>query len=52
MVAENVVHADAAAGAGRGVEYLVCFAEGEGQRFLAKDALPGLQSRNGDLGPE
>ena len=52
MVAENVVHADAAAGDARRVEYLVCFAEREGQRFLAKHALAGLQSGDGDFRPE
>jgi hypothetical protein len=51
-MAENVVHTHAAAGEARSVEYLVCFAEREGQRFLAKHALPGSQSRNGDFRPE
>jgi hypothetical protein len=52
MMTENVVHAHAAAGEARSVEHLVCFAERESQRFLAKHALPGLQSRNGNFRPE
>ena len=52
MMAENIVHAHAAAGESRRVEYLVCFAERQGQRFLAKHALPGFESRNGDFRPE
>ena len=52
MMAENVVHAHAAAGEARSVEYLVCFAEREGQRFLAEHALPGFQRWNGNLRPE
>jgi hypothetical protein len=52
MMAENVVHPHAAAGEARSVEYLVRFAERDGERFLAKHALPGLQNRNGDFCPE
>src|SRR6476620_12518695 len=52
MMTENVVHANATACEARSVEYLVCLAEREGERFLAKDALPGFQSRHGDLRPE
>jgi hypothetical protein len=52
MMTENVVHAHAAAGEARSVEHLVCFVEREGQRLLAKHALPGFQSRNGNFRPE
>ena len=52
MMAENVVHANAAAGEARSVEYPVRFAERESQRFLAEHALPGFQRRHGDFRPE
>jgi hypothetical protein len=52
MMTENVVHTHAAACEARSVEYLVRFAEREGERFLAKHALPGFQSGNGDFRAE